>query len=198
MLQHVLIADLGVALIVLALRGPLTVFFLPRAALVPLARSRLARRSGRFLTRPAVALPLWLVVLVVWHIPTLYEAALDNTVLHDVEHLAFVTVGTLVWVILVDPTRHGRLSTTERIGVAAVVFWASQILAYVIVFDPNPLFDGYTQQDERLLGLSPLTDQKLAGVVMMVEQLVTVGACLLVLVNKVRRERALRAAGAPA
>ena len=41
MLQHVLLADLGVVLIVLSVRGPLTVFFLPRDLLAPLARQGL-------------------------------------------------------------------------------------------------------------------------------------------------------------
>ena len=71
-----------------------------------------------------------------------------------------------------------------------MVFWVGQILAYVIVFEPSPLFETYTRQDERLLGLSPLTDQKIAGVLMMIEQMLTVGTCLLVLVSQARRQRA--------
>ena len=38
MLQHVLIADLGVALALVAVRGPLSMFFLPQDLLAPLAR----------------------------------------------------------------------------------------------------------------------------------------------------------------
>ncbi len=52
MLQHVLIADLGIALTVVAVRGPLTVFFLPRDLLVPLARVGWLRR---LLAVPAAA-----------------------------------------------------------------------------------------------------------------------------------------------
>ena len=48
MLQHVLIADLGIALTLVAVRGPLTVFFLPRDLLVPLARVGWLRRLLRF------------------------------------------------------------------------------------------------------------------------------------------------------
>jgi cytochrome c oxidase assembly factor CtaG len=190
MLQHVLLADIGVALIVLAVRGPLTVFFLPRAVLRRVARSRVVRRAARAVTRPSVTVLLWVSVLVVWHVPSLYEAALQHKAVHDLEHLSFVVVGTLVWIQLIDPLRHGRLTIGERIGLAAVVFWVGQILAYVIVFEPTPLFETYTEQDERLLGLSPLTDQKIAGVLMMVEQMVTVGTCLLVLVSQARKQRA--------
>lgn len=194
MLQHVLIADLGVALLVVAARGPLAVFLLPRRVLVPLARAKPLRAALRAALRPALTVALWLATVVAWHIPVVYEQALRSRSVHDLQHVSFVFVGTLLWVQLVDPTRHRRLTIRERIGLAVVVFWASQILAYVILFDPNPLFDTYVRQDERLLGLSPLTDQKLAGVVMMVEQAITIGACLALLMRADRRRRSGRSA----
>jgi cytochrome c oxidase assembly factor CtaG len=194
MLQHVLIADLGVALLVVAARGPLAVFLLPRRVLVPLARATRLRAILRTALRPGVTVAVWLGTVVAWHIPAVYEQALAHRAVHDLQHVSFVLVGTLLWVQLVDPTRHRRLTIRERIGLAVVVFWVGQILAYVILFDPSPLFDTYVQQDERLLGLSPLTDQKLAGVVMMVEQAITIGACLAVLVRADRRRRSGRSA----
>ena len=45
----------------------------------------------------------------------------------------------------------------------------------------------YTEQPERLFGLSPLGDQKLAGVVMMTEQLLTLGLALALLLFVARR-----------
>ena len=71
MLQHVLIADLGIALTLLAVRGPLSFFFLPRDLLAPLARASWLRATVSFLLRPAVAVSLWLGVLVAWHLPAL-------------------------------------------------------------------------------------------------------------------------------
>ena len=58
-----------------------------------------------------------------------------------------------------------------RLVWAVVLFWAGQLLAYVFVFGFEPYYDVYADQPERLLGISPLTDQKLAGVVMMVHDL---------------------------
>ena len=171
MLQHVLIADLGIALTVVAVRGPLTVFLLPRDLLVPLAHIGSLRRMLRFLFRPGVSYAVWVVVLVAWHIPVLYEAALHHTAWHDLMHLSFAVGGLLVWTQIVDPSRHHRLTLNERVGYTALVFCTGQILAYVILFDFRPLFSTYVDQPVRLLGLSPLTDQKLAGVVMMVEQI---------------------------
>ena len=56
----------------------------------------------------------------------------------------------------------------------------------------RPYYDVYIDQPERLFGLSPLTDQKLAGVVMMVEQALTLGLALVLLVRMARRSRAER------
>jgi putative membrane protein len=194
MLQHVLIADLGVVLALLAVRGPLSLFFLPRDLLAPLARSEPLRRGLSFLSSPRVAVPLWVGVLVAWHVPALYEAALQHRALHRVEHLSFVLVGALVWTLLIDPSGHRRLTLSGRIAVAAVLFWIGQLLAYPFVFGFDPYYDVYAQQPERLLGLAPLADQKLAGVVMMVEQGLTLGVALVVLVRTARRERAARPA----
>jgi len=198
MLQHVLIADLGVMLALLAVRGPLAFFFLPRDLLAPLARMHAFRRALSFLLRPKVAVPLWLGVVVAWHLPVLYDAALRHPLLHRVEHLSFVAVGALVWTLLIDPAGHGRLRLNERLGLAVVLFWVSQVLSYPFVFGPRPYYDLYVDQPTRLFGLSPLTDQKLAGVVMMAEQAATLGVAIIVLVQLVRRaQRARPPASAP-
>ena len=189
MLQHVLIADLGIALTLLAVRGPLSFFFLPRDLLAPLARASWLRATFSFLLRPAVAVSLWLGVLVAWHLPALYEAALEQPLVHRLEHLSFVVVGLLVWTLIIDPSGHRRLSINGRIGLVVGLFWAGQLLSYVFVFSFEPYYDVYADQQERLLGLSPLTDQKLAGVVMMVEQALALGVALVLLVRLARRSR---------
>ena len=194
MLQHVLIADLGVAIALVAVRGPLSMFFLPQDLLAPLARRRSLLRTLSFLLRPRVAVPLWLGVLVAWHVPALYDAALRHPLLHRVEHLSFVAVGALVWTLVIDPAGHGRLTLGGRIGLAVVMLWMGQLLAYAFVFSFHPYYDVYAEQPERLLGLSPLADQKLAGVVMMVEQLLTLGVALVLLVLAARRTRAVAVA----
>jgi cytochrome c oxidase assembly factor CtaG len=169
-------------------------FFLPRDLLAPLARAQPLRRTLAFLLRPRVAVPLWIAVLVVWHVPAAYDAALRHPVVHRFEHLSFVVVGALVWTLLIDPARHGRLTLNERLGLAVVLFWVGQVLAYPFLFGFEPYYDVYVDQPERLFGLSPLTDQKLAGLVMMVEQAATLGVAIVVLLRLARRARATRPA----
>ena len=75
---------------------------------------------------------------------------------------------------------------------AVVLFWIGQVLAYPFVFGFEPYYDVYVDQPHRLLGLSPLTDQKLAGLVMMIEQAATLGVAILLLLRLARRARATR------
>src|SRR5205823_12226771 len=109
MLQHVLIGDLGIALVVAAVRGPLLVFMLPPLVLAPLARDRDVRAIVSFLLRPRVAFALWAVNLAVWHVPTLYVDAILHPYLHDFEHACWMFAGLLVWTVMIDPGSHRRL-----------------------------------------------------------------------------------------
>lgn len=196
MLQHVVVADLGVVLVLLAVRGPLAFFMLPRPLLAPLARLLVLRRLARFLLRPAVAYAVWVAVLAGWHVPALYEAALHARLWHDLQHGTFLLAGILVWTQIVGLSRHG-LTPSERLGYTALVFWTGQLLAYAILFSFTPLYPTYEAEQVRLLGLSPLMDQKIAGLVMMLEQTATLGTAFVVLVLASRRAQREGARAAP-
>ena len=191
--QHVLVGDLGPALMVVALRGPLLVFLLPAPVLAPLARSAGVRGALGTLLRPRVAFSLWATNLAVWHIPRLYDAALAHPGLHDFEHVCWAICGILVWTILVDPGSHRRLSVGGRVALAAAMFAAGQVLTDVLVFSFTRLYPAY----HGAYGVSAVTDQQLSGIVMMVEQLVTLGTCVALLLRpRWSRKRAGRLAAA--
>jgi putative membrane protein len=188
MLQHVLLADAAPALMVVAISGPLAFFLLPPPLLRRLARLAWLRALLCVLLRPAVSFALWALIVASWHVPAAYEYALSNRVAHDIEHASFVLVGLLVWIQLVDPVRRGELWRSGRIALAIALFASGQVLADVLIFSFDPVYGAYSAQDERLFGLSPMTDQRLAGLVMMVEQVATLGTCLALLVLAYRRE----------
>jgi putative membrane protein len=171
MLQHVLIGDVGIALIVASVRGPLHVFLLPPRIVGPIARDRDVRAVVSFLLRPKVAFGLWAANLAVWHIPSIYDTAVLHPWLHDVEHSCWMLAGMLVWTLLVDPGSHRRLTNAGRIALAAALFACGQVLTDVLVFTLHPLYPLYHGG----YGLSAQSDQKLAGVVMMAEQLAVLG-----------------------
>jgi putative membrane protein len=191
--QHVLIGDLGPAFMVTALRGPLLVFLLPAPILAPLARRARFRAFLGTLLRPRVAFSLWAVNLAVWHVPFIYDGALAHPALHDFEHLCWAFTGILVWTLLVDPGSHRRLRVGGRVALAAAMFAAGQVLTDVLVFTFTPLYPAY----HGAYGISAVTDQQLAGIVMMVEQLAALGTCIALLLRpRWRRTRAARLAAA--
>jgi putative membrane protein len=194
MLEHVLIGDAAVALAIVAIRGPLTFFLLPSFVLRPLARVGPLRSFLRFLLRPKVSLGVWAAVMAGWHYPAAYDYVLTHQVVHDLQHVTFVVAGILVWTQLVDPARRAELRRTGRIALAVTLFACGQILADVLVFSFDPLYPAYAAPDEQLLGLSPLGDQALAGIVMMAEQAVTLGTCVALLVVASHREVVAREA----
>ena len=175
MLQHVVIADAAPALALAALRGPLLFFLLPSPLLAGLARIGALRAVLRLALRARVAVTIWIGTVAAWHVPVAYDATLRHGWLHDLEHATLVLAGVLVWAQLIDPARRRELTVARRFLVAFAVFVAGQALAYVLIFSLTPLYPSYASQSTRLFGLSPLLDQQLAGVVMMVEQLLALG-----------------------
>jgi putative membrane protein len=192
MLQHVLIGDAAAALLVVAVRGPLLFFLLPPPVLRPLASFRPLRAFLSLLLRPLVSLGLWAVAFLGWHVPAVYDYAAAHPLVHNLEHLSFIVAGTLAWVQLVDPARHGRLRRPQRVFFALAMVAVSQPLVDLLLFT-GPAYPRYVGAH----GVSALTDQRLAGVVMMTEQLLSLGICVALLLRpylKERRERVRPAA----
>ena len=198
MLQHALLLDVVPALVLLALRGPLLVFFPPPAVLRDLGHVRPLRRAVSTLLRPRWSFALWLAVLVLWHVPAVYELALRHAGVHDLEHATFLLVGFLVWFQLLDPLRRGTLSGAGRAGYALALITASHLLLHPALHGSGPLYSTYADQPRRLLGLSPLSDQHWAVVVMTVDQALTLGTLLVVLALPNRREVGRFVRGEPA
>jgi putative membrane protein len=195
MLQHVMLGDAAPALLLLGLRGPLSLLIVPRVVLRRIARIGWLRRFASVLLRPAVALGLWATVYAGWHIPAVYDYALAHQTVHDLEHLSFLLVGLLVWTLLIQPFPHPRHSLRVRILVALALFTLGTVLADILILTPHALYHAYATQPDRLFGLSPVTDQRLAGAVMMVEQLISVGICLAFLTRAYRNRPRRVAAG---
>jgi putative membrane protein len=192
MLQHVAIGDAAPALLVAGLRGPIALFLLPRATLRAVAHRAGIRRWASALLNPAVALALWAAVYAGWHVPAAYDAALKNPALHDLEHASFFAAGLVVWTVLLEPFPRRRLAIRSRMGMAVVLLSLGNALSDALLLIPHPLYAAYAGQPVRLWGLSALADQRLAGAVMMVEQLASLTLCMAFLVRSERHAPAGR------
>jgi cytochrome c oxidase assembly factor CtaG len=176
MVQHMLLLEVAPPLIVLGRPWNRLWRTLPlskrRAIAHGLARGAWAaplRSAGRWLGRPVVAFVLMNGTFVLWHVPTLYDAALAHVALHDLEHATFFFTALLFWMhLLGDGPFKARLTPLGRAGYAVgamVVGWG---LAVVIAAAPSPLYAHYADLVIRPWGLSALADQQLAAGVMWV------------------------------
>ena len=181
MLQHLLLGDVGPLLLVLGVRGPLTVFLLPPPVLAVVARSWL-RTVAAFLLRPRVSLACWLAALGGWHVPAAYDAAIAHPLLHVAEHACFALAGVLAWTQIVDPARRRRLSVGQRAVFAFVLLAASGLLAEVLVA-LQPVYPHYVHVVDRPFGWSAGQDQSKAALLMMAEQIATLGTAMIFLVR---------------
>jgi cytochrome c oxidase assembly factor CtaG len=189
MLEHVLIADAGIALMIVALRGPLLYFAVPEPLLRRFGRTAWVHRAAGWLFRPKVALAAWALAFGVWHIPAAYDYAAGHPAVHDLEHASFMAAGILVWALLVDPAGHGRVSRGRRLAMIVALFAMGTVIADVLIFSRTALYPFYASQPHRVFGLSPLRDQQVAGLVMLVEQILTLGTCAALLLWPALRGR---------
>jgi cytochrome c oxidase assembly factor CtaG len=166
MAQHLLIADLAVPLLLVGLHSPMHVFLLPRPATVALARSRL-RPLFRKLRRPLVAIVVWILILYGWHFAFLFDAALENDLLHAVQHQTFVLGAVLIWWPVVEPKRRRAPGDLWKIGHILGARLAGMFLGMAFVLMSTPAYEGFYGDAAREHGLSPLTDQQIAGGMML-------------------------------
>ena len=181
MAQHQILLDISPALVMLGLRGPIGAFFIPAPVLGPLARNRAIRTVFHVLTRWWVALGIFVAAVAAWHVPRNYEAALEHQWLHDLEHLSFAVAGALLWLQIVDPARREELSRKSRAVLVIAVLAAVHLIVHPILLTGGVKFKVYALQDERLFGMSALSDQHWSAVFMTTEEVLVLGAAIVVL-----------------
>jgi putative membrane protein len=157
--QHLLMGDIGALLVVLGLTGPL---------LQPLLANRWLSWL-RHLAHPLVALPLWAIDLYVWHLPVLYQAAAAHSGIHALQHTCFIGFGVLMWMPLVGPLPQPKwFGIPAKIGYLIGVRFAGIVLGNVFMWSNSVFYPDYAAGEAKW-HVSAITDQSIAGVIMMVE-----------------------------
>ncbi len=176
LLQNVMIADWAPPLLILGL--------------TPGLRTAIARKGGRtlqLLTRPRVALPVWLIVWYAVHLGAFYDWALRNSWALNIEHALLIGAGLLFWWPVLA-REAGLLSTPGALAYLGVAFASSVFLGLAFIFASTPFYDWYVQQP-RLWGLSAAKDQNLGGILMNAEQtIVFLGALVYFLMRLLEEE----------
>ena len=159
MAEHLLLADLGALLLVLGFTGQL---------LAPLLRTK-ALGWLRHLAHPVPAYGLWAADLFFWHLVGPHELAVENDVVHALQHMLFVGFGINMWMALLGPLpKPAWFGNFAKLLYIVAVRLTSTVLANVFVWSNDAFFDVYAP-GERAHAITPHTDQVVAGSIMMVE-----------------------------
>jgi len=132
-----------------------------------LARDLERHATVRALTHPLVALPLWLATYFAWHVPRIYDAALERpTTLLHLEHATYFVAGALMW----WPVVHGRRPDGSKALYLFAAFVFASPLGLLLALLPHTVYPFYERAPH--LWIDHLTDQQVAGVTMAAEQAV--------------------------
>ena len=153
-------------LFLLLLAPPLLLYGTPAWLLQPVVSRLRLERIGRLLTRPLVAFILTNVVLIAWHVPALYEAALFNDMIHVLEHVLFLGTAVLAWwPILGSLPAWPRLSLPMQcLYLVAMTIPGGIVGSFITLAEPG-LYPAY-ESSPGLFGLGLAEDQQVAGLIM--------------------------------
>ncbi|HEX5385757.1 MAG TPA: cytochrome c oxidase assembly protein [Gemmatimonadales bacterium] len=169
MVQHELLMAVAAPLLVLGrplapmLRG------LPRSwrlALGALARRPSVRRAWRWLSRPAVATAIQMLVLWIWHLPAVFSTVLVSDLAHAAQHASFLGSALLFWWAMLGP-RARRVHAGENVGWLFVTMLLTGALGALLTLATVPWYPAYAARTAAW-GVTPLEDQQLAGLIMWV------------------------------
>jgi len=165
MVQHLLLGDVAPLLILLGLT---------RVMMRPATRRlmRIERALGR-LAAPATGIVVWLLLMYLWHVPALYDAATEHAGIHLIEHVSFFAAGVALWWPLIQPIpMRRRLTGLQPLGYIACAKAGLAALGIYLAWSSTALYP-YYEHAPRIWGLTPVEDQNVGGVIMMLEQSLT-------------------------
>ena len=186
MTQHLILVLVSAPLIVLGRpTAPLIAAFPPLGRRVARARSA-ARRRAPYLAHPFAVGALHALVLWAWHLPSLYDLALQNSLVHGLEHATFVATALLLWAAVMGERPIGE-------GQSVLLLFAtglqSAALGAVLAFARTVLYEPHEVAAPRA-GFDALADQQLAGVIMWIPPGVFYLAVTAVMLSRLLRDAA--------
>ncbi|MEZ4516507.1 MAG: cytochrome c oxidase assembly protein [Chloroflexota bacterium] len=175
MIQHLLLIMIAPPLLLLPNPMPFILWGLPdnlRRLVghwlgIALNKENATGAAIRAVTTPGIIYLVYIIVVFGWHDPNMYNVALRNDFVHDIEHITFFLAGMLFWwqVIGAGPVIHKQFGQIGRIGFTLAAIPPNMVLGIVLAFTPTIIYTFYNDVPH-LWNLNPLTDQQLSGIIM--------------------------------
>jgi putative membrane protein len=151
MVQHQLIMYIAAVLFLLGL---------PAWLVSPLTSRPRLRPVLKFLTHPLICVLVYSLVYSVWHVPALYDWALQDRWVHIAEHVMFFGAALFYWWPVISPSRE-----LPRLSYGAQMLY---LIAAFIAFSNDVLYPTYEYAPRLFAGFDPAQDQLMGAVIMKV------------------------------
>jgi putative membrane protein len=173
--------------------APLTVVALPPWLVEAGLRVPVIRRVSDWTADLRVKFLVANGVLYFWHIPTMYDLALEVHEVHVVEHLSFMASSIIAWVGLLCSAP--SLPRPSRIFQLVYLFGMTlpmKLLGAILTLASEPIYGAYLEAP-RIWGLTPILDQGYGGLLMWLPGGMALwGSMIYVFVQWVKDEQATR------
>ncbi len=170
--EHLMLADLGAPLLLVGIRSPVYAFLIPAPALRRLARLHRLRAMFRWLRQPLVAIPLWILILYGWHFTFLFENAIRHDWVHLLQHQSFIFGSLLVWWSVIEPKRRRAGGDLWKVPYLIGTRLPGMLLGMGFIVMGSVAYPDPYAVTAPTHGLSAITDQEVAGGMMMATDLV--------------------------
>lgn len=158
MVQHSILMYLAPVLMLLGLPAWLVDPVLGRPAF---------RVAGRIASHPVICGLVFVLVTSLWHAPVLYEWALQDKVVHVLEHIMFFGSALFYWWPQLSPSKvfPPRTYATQMLFQLGIILGLTPVYAY-ITFSSDILYPTYEFAPRVIANFSASEDQLLAGIIM--------------------------------
>ena len=157
MVQHLLLA-MGVA--------PLLIMGTPGWMLRPLLRPRAIRTLTSPLGSAIFCFAAFNLVLIGWHLPPLYNLAMTYHEVHIFQHLLLLAASVVMWWPILSPmAEFPRLAYPGQMLYLFLMTIPMSVVSVSIAYSDGVLYPAYASAP-RVMGLSPMDDQMLGGLIM--------------------------------
>jgi len=146
---------------------PLLLYGTPAWMLAPILRHARVVRLGRALTRPAAAFAIFNLVIVAWHLPPLYNLAMDRHPVHIVEHLMIMAASVVLWWPILSPVAAvPRAPYPIQLLYLFIVGIPMVMVAIFISMADSLLYPYYAASPRVWSEFTPRADQLMGGLLM--------------------------------